>query len=56
MAEKKITYEEFQTHQQRENLWILLHGKGLLGFSFLLTRHFFRLKRKNKLLIKLNSL
>ncbi|KAG8783673.1 hypothetical protein FRC19_003406 [Serendipita sp. 401] len=27
MAEKIVTYEEFQKHQQRENLWILLHGK-----------------------------
>ncbi|KAG8850422.1 hypothetical protein FRB91_009069 [Serendipita sp. 411] len=29
MAEKIVTYEEFQKHQQRENLWILLHGKGM---------------------------
>ncbi|CAG7848297.1 SubName: Full=Probable cytochrome b5 {ECO:0000313/EMBL:CCA73418.1} [Serendipita indica DSM 11827] len=27
MAEKTVTFEEFQAHQQRENLWILLHGK-----------------------------
>ncbi|KAG8831817.1 hypothetical protein FRC17_002522 [Serendipita sp. 399] len=27
MAEKIVSYEEFQEHQQRENLWLLLHGK-----------------------------
>ncbi|PVG00502.1 putative cytochrome b5 [Serendipita vermifera] len=27
MAEKIVTYEEFAAHQQRDNLWILLHGK-----------------------------
>ncbi|CAG8540585.1 11837_t:CDS:2 [Acaulospora colombiana] len=27
MAEKVVTYEEFAAHQQRDNLWILLHGK-----------------------------
>lgn len=27
-AERVITYEEFQQHQERENLWVLIHGKG----------------------------
>ena len=35
-TERVITYEEFKQHQERDNLWLLLHGKGTLytcGFS-----------------------
>ena len=37
-AERVITYEEFKQHQEKDNLWLLLHGKGTLytwGFSLL---------------------
>jgi len=29
-AERVITYEEFQQHLERDNLWVLIHGKGTL--------------------------
>jgi hypothetical protein len=25
---KSVSYEQFMAHQKRENLWVLLHGKG----------------------------
>lgn len=37
-AERVITYEELMQHQEKDNLWLLLHGKGTLytwGFSLL---------------------
>lgn len=32
-TERVITYKEFNQHQERENLWLLLHGKGTLYTS-----------------------
>lgn len=30
-AERVVTYEEFKQHNERHNLWVLLHGKGTLS-------------------------
>jgi len=34
MAEEKVvSYKEFMQHQERDKLWILLHGKGASWLS-----------------------